>query len=182
MSGLSRDTLTDDASVKTPGHASGAELRREREEAELGQEAVARAMDVSVKTIQRLEKALTVKKRDAAAFRTAVARLLSGDGPGGDERTVGESSPVGYNAAALPDRASARVARLRIHARVAELTDGDEEAEEQAMRIVDRAAEAFSAGGRTQPADDRAIARIIASVGAEVIADLEANNRKAMKR
>ncbi len=58
---------------------SGASLRGEREEAEIGQEAVARAMDVSVKTVQRLEKAETVKRRDAAAYRGALRAVLERD-------------------------------------------------------------------------------------------------------
>ena len=109
----------------------------------------------------------------AEVYRVSVGFLLTGSPDRISEKAED------YQPSASPS--SSRVARLRIQARVAELTDGDEEAEERAMRIVDRAVEAFSAGGRTQPADDRAIARIISSVGAEVIADLEASAR-VMKR
>jgi len=62
-----------------------------------------------------------------------------------------------------------RSARLRIQARIAELTDGNEEQEKRWMRLVERAVEHASAGGVYSPADE---VRLIESIGAGIIEDL----------
>lgn len=54
----------------------GSALKSERTSAEVSQEEVARVMGVSVKTVQRLEQAETVKPGHAVAFRSAVDALV----------------------------------------------------------------------------------------------------------
>lgn len=53
---------------------SGADLRAEREAADISQEELARAMDVSVKTVQRIEGAELVKARSVDGYRMALSR------------------------------------------------------------------------------------------------------------
>jgi transcriptional regulator with XRE-family HTH domain len=53
---------------------SGALLKAERDCANVGQEALARAMGVSVKTVQRIEAASAVAPRNADGYRAALKR------------------------------------------------------------------------------------------------------------
>jgi transcriptional regulator with XRE-family HTH domain len=158
-------------------------LREARDSADLSRAAAAAKIGVDPQTIFRWETTGVVERvelgsilRAEAAYGVALVPAIRKHlGIDVDDlrasQSVRDQTTTEYGAKDL----SSRAVRMRIHAHVAELTDGDEQAEERAMRIVDRAAEAFSAGGRSQPADDAALARIIASVGAEVIRDLESS-------
>lgn len=69
-----------------------------------------------------------------------------------------------------------RVARANVQLRIAELCDGDVEAEARHMRIIDRALQHASAGGIYGPADQ---VRLIESIGAGIIQDLEDRRRRS---
>lgn len=63
---------------------TGAELKAERDLVDVGQEAIARQMNVSVKTIQRIEAMATVNPRRVREFRAALAALSRLPGPDND--------------------------------------------------------------------------------------------------
>lgn len=70
----------------------GSVLRKERETAGVGQEAVARAMGVSVKTIQRIEAADLVKPLNADGYRAGVRIAVMGpDNVSRGTMRIGES-------------------------------------------------------------------------------------------
>ena len=59
-------------------HESGSKLREEREAAGISREALARAMGMTMKTVERWEKLDAVHPNNARAYRQALARAVDG--------------------------------------------------------------------------------------------------------
>lgn len=162
MSGHTRDILTELHPRQPIFWIAGSTLKTEREQAELGQEAVARVMDVSVKTIQRLEKADQVKNRDANAYRRALSILLEETkSPDSRPRRVDEINLVPYivtSSVAVVRRPRVLAWLYRFRADLIELGATEDQAE-NASDLVQQIVRSPAVGGAHQEwTEDDAIA------------------------
>jgi transcriptional regulator with XRE-family HTH domain len=87
---------------------AGIALKAERENAEVGQEALARAMGVSVKTVQRIEAAAAVTPRNADGYRAAIRRASESPDSVVSRGTIAVAEPT-PSYAAIPRWAEVRI-------------------------------------------------------------------------